>query len=186
RSVFVREDAPPSASVMIRMARGRQLSESQVSAMANLVAASVPGLAIEAVRIVDQHGRLLSQPSSQNSDRLELQSRMESKLRAQIAQLLTPMLGAGNFSSEIQVRSRQLSESQVSAVANLVAASVPGLAIEAVRIVDQHGRLLSQPSSQNSDRLELQSRMESKLRAQIAQLLTPMLGEGNFSSEIQV
>src|SRR5690606_21073058 len=70
-------------------------------------------------------------------------------------------------------------------VANLVAASVPGLAIEAVRIVDQHGRLLSQPSSQNSDRLELQSRMESKLRAQIAQLLTPMLGEGNFSSETQ-
>src|SRR5690606_6886067 len=103
RSVFVREDAPPSASVMVRMARGRQLSESQVSAVANLVAASVPGLAIEAVRIVDQHGRLLSQPSSQNSDRLELQSRMESKLRAQIAQLLTPMLGEGNFSSEIQV-----------------------------------------------------------------------------------
>src|SRR5690606_4566357 len=53
-------------------------------------------------------------------------------------------------------------------------------------IVDQHGRLLSQPSSQNSDRLELQSRMESKLRAQVAQLLTPMFGEGNFSSEIQV
>src|SRR5690554_6924686 len=43
RSVFVREDAPPSASVMVRMARGRQLSESQVSAVANLVAASVPG-----------------------------------------------------------------------------------------------------------------------------------------------
>ena len=103
RSVFVREDAPPSASVMVRMARGRQLSESQVSAVANLVAASVPGLAIEAVRIVDQHGRLLSQPGSQNSDRLELQSRMESKLRAQIAQLLTPMLGEGNFSSEIQI-----------------------------------------------------------------------------------
>src|SRR5690606_39295100 len=59
RSVFVREDAPPSASFMVRMARGRQLSESQVSDVDNLGAASVPGLAIEAVRIVDQHGRLL-------------------------------------------------------------------------------------------------------------------------------
>ena len=103
RSVFVREDAPPSASVMVRMASGRQLSDSQVTAIANLVAASVPGLSIDAVRIVDQHGRLLSQPDSANSDRLELQSRMESKLRSQIAQLLTPMLGEGNFSSEIQI-----------------------------------------------------------------------------------
>src|SRR5690606_13078956 len=102
RSVFVRENAPPSASVMVRMASGRQLSDGQVTAIANLVAASVPGLSIDAVRIVDQHGRLLSQADSASSDRLELQSRMESKLRSQIAQLLTPMLGEGNFSSEIQ------------------------------------------------------------------------------------
>src|SRR5690606_9331625 len=103
RSVFVREDAPPSASVMVRMASGRQLSDSQVTAIANLVAASVPGLSVDAVRIVDQHGRLLSQPDSANSDRLDLQARMEAKLRSQVSQLLTPMLGAGNFSSEIQV-----------------------------------------------------------------------------------
>jgi len=103
RSVFVREDAPPSASVMLRMARGRQLADSQVSAITNLVAASVPGLAIDAVRIVDQHGRLLSQSDSADSDRLGLQSRMESKLRSQLSQLLTPMLGEGNFSSEIQI-----------------------------------------------------------------------------------
>src|SRR5690606_29057896 len=103
RSVFVREDAPPSASVMVRRARGRRLSDGQVTAIANLVAASVPGLSIDAVRIVDQHGRLLSQPKEASSDRLELQSRMESKLRSQVAQLLTPMLGEGNFSSEIQI-----------------------------------------------------------------------------------
>lgn len=103
RSVFVREDIAPSASVMVRMARGRQMADSQVRAIANLVAGSVPGLASEAVQIVDQHGRLLSQPQSANSDRLELQARMEAKLRAQVDQLLAPMIGAGNFSSEIQV-----------------------------------------------------------------------------------
>jgi len=103
RSVFVREDAPPSASVMLRLARGRQLADGQVTAIANLVAASVPGLGIDAVRIVDQHGRLLSQPDSADSDGLALQARMEAKLRTQVAQLLTPMLGEGNFSSEIQV-----------------------------------------------------------------------------------
>src|SRR5690606_35745988 len=103
RSVFVREDAPPTASVMVRLARGRQLTDGQVTAIANLVAASVPGLAIDAVRIVDQHGRLLSQADSADSDRLALQAKMEAKLRTQVAQLLTPMLGEGNFSSEIQV-----------------------------------------------------------------------------------
>lgn len=103
KSVFVRDNLPPSASVMLRLARGRQLSESQVAAIVNLVAASVPGLSVDAVRVVDQHGRLLSERKAANSDRLELQSRMEEKLRSQVAQLLTPMLGEGNFSTEIQV-----------------------------------------------------------------------------------
>ena len=103
KSVFVREDTPPSASIMVRMAQGRQLSDSQVAAMVNLVAGSVPGMTPDAVRVGDQHGGLLSQRGGADSDRLELQGRMEEKLRNQIDALLTPMLGAGNFSSEIQV-----------------------------------------------------------------------------------
>lgn len=103
KSVFVREDSPPSASVMVRMARGRQLADSQVSAIVNLVAGSVPGMSPDAVRVADQHGRLLSQKGGQDADHLELQGRMEGKLRTQLDQLLTPMLGAGNFTSEIQV-----------------------------------------------------------------------------------
>ena len=103
QSVFVRESTPPAASVMLRLARGRQLSDSQVSAIANLVANSVSGLPIDNVRIVDQHGRLLSQQVGQNASALELQAQMEEKLRAQVGQLLTPVLGPDNFSSEIQV-----------------------------------------------------------------------------------
>ncbi len=103
RSVFVRDEAAPTASVMVRMAQGRQLSDSQVTAIANLVAGSVPGLSADAVRIVDQHGRLLSQARGADSDRLELQARIEAKLRTQLEQLLAPMIGSDNFSSEIQV-----------------------------------------------------------------------------------
>lgn len=103
KSVFVRDNLPPSASVMARLSSGRQLSQSQVSAIVNLVAGSVPGLSPDAVRVVDQHGRLLSEKTSVDSDRLELQSRMEEKLRTQVAQLLTPILGDGNFTSEIQI-----------------------------------------------------------------------------------
>lgn len=103
KSVFVRDQIAPSASVMLRLAEGRQLSESQVAAIVNLVAGSVPGLTPDAVKVVDQRGRLLTQKNSADSDRLEMQARMEDKLRGQVATLLTPMLGDGNFTSEIAV-----------------------------------------------------------------------------------
>lgn len=103
KSVFVRDNAAPTASVMVKLARGRQLADSQVSAIVNLVAGSVPSLSVDAVKVIDQHGRLLSSGKDGDTDRLDLQSRMEEKLRTQVSQLLTPMLGEGNFSSEIQV-----------------------------------------------------------------------------------
>lgn len=103
KSVFVRDNTPPSASVMVKMKTGRQLGESQVAAIVNLVAGSVPGLTPDAVKVIDQHGRLLSDAQSADSDRLDMQARMENKLREQVTQLLRPMLGEGNYSSEIQV-----------------------------------------------------------------------------------
>jgi flagellar M-ring protein FliF len=103
KSVFVRDNVAPTASVMVRLKSGRQLSDGQVSAIVNLVAASVPGLSPDAVRVVDQHGSLLSSKGGPEADRLDMQARMEDKLRAQVAQILRPMLGEGNFSSEIQV-----------------------------------------------------------------------------------
>lgn len=103
RSVFVRDNVDPSASVMLRLARGRSLSNDQVQAIVNLVAASVPGLSPDAVRVVDQQGRLLSDGGTQAGDALELQREFEEKLRLQVNQLLSPMIGEGNFSTEVQV-----------------------------------------------------------------------------------
>lgn len=145
QSVFVRESAPPAASVMLRLARGRQLSDAQVTAIANLVANSVSGLPLDNVRIVDQHGRLLSQQVGKNATALELQAQMEEKLRAQVNQLLTPVLGPDNFSSEIQVELdmeertaaresydkegviRQETEATSSSVSGQAAVGVPGM-----------------------------------------------------------
>jgi len=103
KSAFVRDNSPPTASVMVRLAKGRQLSASQVTAIVNLVAGSVPGLSIDAVKVIDQQGHLLSSGKPGDADRLEMEARLEDKLREQVEALLTPMLGTGNFSSEIQV-----------------------------------------------------------------------------------
>ncbi len=103
RSVFVRENNPPSASVMVRLVGGRSLSQSQVEAIVNLVAASVPGMSADAVRVVDQNGRLLSSPREDNLEPLLLQREHEAKLREQIDTLLLPLLGEGNYSAQVQV-----------------------------------------------------------------------------------
>ncbi|WP_298335302.1 flagellar basal-body MS-ring/collar protein FliF [uncultured Erythrobacter sp.] len=102
RSVFVRENNPPTASVMLRLGRGGSLSKSQVEAIINLVAGSVPGMTPDMVRVVDQNGRLLSAPREDTLDGLLLQREFEAKLQEQVASLLTPLLGEGNFSSQVQ------------------------------------------------------------------------------------
>ena len=103
RSVFVRENNPPSASVMVRLVSGRSLSPDQVGAIVNLVAGSVPGLTADAVRVVDQNGRLLTDPRAQEGEGLTLQREHEAKLREQVDALLLPLLGEGNFSAQVQV-----------------------------------------------------------------------------------
>ena len=45
---------------------------------------------------------------------------------------------------------------QVGAIVNLVAASVPGMSPDAVRVVAQNGRLLSDPQSREGEGLTLQ------------------------------
>ena len=103
RSVFVRDNNPPSASVMVRLVGGRSLSPEQVGAIVNLVSASVPGMSPDAVRVVDQTGRLLSDPRDKSGEGLTLQREHEAKLREQLDTLLLPLLGEGNFSAQVQV-----------------------------------------------------------------------------------
>lgn len=107
-SVFVRDNAAPSASVILKLQPGRSLSEAQVSSIINLVASSVPGMKTDTVTVVDQMGALLTHVQGQDSTtlagdaRIDFQRRIEDKYRAQLTQLLTPLVGPGNFSAEIQ------------------------------------------------------------------------------------
>ena len=105
-SAFVRDRAAPSASVIVKLQPGRALGEPQIRAIVNLVASSVPGMQPDAVTIVDQMGALLSRSGGKDATagdaRIDFQRRVEDKYREQLAQLLTPMVGAGNFTAEVQ------------------------------------------------------------------------------------
>ena len=108
QSVFVRDNAAPSASVIVKLQPGRSLGDAQVSSIVNLVASSVPGMKPEGVTIVDQMGGLLTKGANESQlgiasdERIAFQRRVEDKYRAQIVQMLTPLIGAGNFTTEVQ------------------------------------------------------------------------------------
>lgn len=107
-SVFVRDRAAPGASIMLTLEGGRSLTEGQVSAIVHLTASSVPGLSPENVSVVDQNGRLLSGAggsatgaSAESERQIAVQQAIEDRYRQAIATLLTPIVGAGNFTAEV-------------------------------------------------------------------------------------
>ncbi|SNY68108.1 flagellar basal-body MS-ring/collar protein FliF [Enterobacter sp. CC120223-11] len=104
-SSFVMTNKPnSSASVMVQLRYGRKLDEQQVASIVQLVAGSVPGMTANSVRVVDQAGNLLSDElvgadGSFAGKRAgsEVVQRIREETRKNIADLLMPLVGAGNF-----------------------------------------------------------------------------------------
>jgi flagellar M-ring protein FliF len=103
-SIFLRERTRPTASVMLQLANGRTLAQGQVEAIVHLVASSVPDMAPESVSVVDQNGRLLSSATGAGAEtdrQIQTQTRIEERYRQAVTALLTPIIGAGKFSTEV-------------------------------------------------------------------------------------
>lgn len=111
-SLFVREDKPSTASVMLTLQNGRSLSDGQVQAIRFLVASSVPGMNADQVQVIDQRGALLSDgAASGDMKAFQLQTQVEDRFRRALDTLLGPMLGAGNYTVEVHA-DVDMSESQ--------------------------------------------------------------------------
>lgn len=111
-SLFVRDDKPATASVMLTLQNGRALSDGQVQAIRFLVASSVPGMNADQVSVIDQRGALLSDTAtSTDMKAFQLQMQVEDRFRRALDTLLRPMLGAGNYSVEVHA-DVDMSESQ--------------------------------------------------------------------------
>ncbi len=103
-SVFVRNRAEPAASVMLSLHPGASIGDSQVQAIVNLVASSVPGLSVDGVSVVDQNGRLLSRSGGEGAAaerQIAVQNAIEDRYRRAITTLLTPIVGSANFTTEV-------------------------------------------------------------------------------------
>ncbi|MGP8243224.1 MAG: flagellar basal-body MS-ring/collar protein FliF [Bryobacteraceae bacterium] len=104
-SVFLDQQQPAKASVMVKLRPGAQISSQNVLAVTNLVASAVEGLTPDAVSVVDMDGTLLSRPkrassdpdSATTSESLEMRQEIEKSLVAKIDETLEPLLGANAF-----------------------------------------------------------------------------------------
>ncbi len=104
-SVFMREAAKHSASVVLQLAAGRSLEAEQVNAIVNLVSNSVAELPARNVTVVDQSGALLSQNTMQagglDPSQLKYKRDVESDLAKRIESIVTPIVGAGNVRAQV-------------------------------------------------------------------------------------
>ena len=108
KSVFVRDQTPPTASVFVNLKNGRKLNQTQVLAITNLVSSSVPALSPSNVSIIDQFGNLLSNspddPDQELADsQLEYRMRLENIYRNRIQSLVTPIVGSGNVNAQVNI-----------------------------------------------------------------------------------
>lgn len=109
-SVFLEARQPSKATVVLRLRRSTQLSQGSVTAVANLVASAVDGLAPDAVAIIDANGHLLNRPRAQGETEaqlaeasLEYRHQIEQDLLAKINAAIGPLLGPDRFRASVNV-----------------------------------------------------------------------------------
>ncbi|MBW2439234.1 MAG: flagellar M-ring protein FliF [Deltaproteobacteria bacterium] len=99
KSLFIDEEEPASASVVLKLRAGKWLNQGQIDGILHLVSSSVARLNPENVTIVNSKGKLLAgakDPASLgslSSDQLDYQDRVEKALESRILTMLESALG---------------------------------------------------------------------------------------------
>ena len=102
RSVFTDNDEIPSASVMLILDPGYRLKATQVKAIKNLVAYSVPRLKAEMVFITDQNGNNLTDEPGKNANDIEsFRYNFEHQTSKKVQSVLEKIVGRGNITVQV-------------------------------------------------------------------------------------
>lgn len=97
KKTFLEEGGQPSASVVVELHQGKELTQDQVRGIRYLVANSVEGLDPDRVSVLNERGKLLTRQSdsstSGTNEILDLKQKVESELENRIEQLLSKVVG---------------------------------------------------------------------------------------------
>lgn len=108
QSVFVRNQTPAKASIVVVPHPGRVVTQSQIRAIVHLVSSSVPYLPAENVSVVDNTGALLTDTEGENAMTLttaqaDHKRSLEMSYNRRIEQIIASIVGMGNVRSEVDV-----------------------------------------------------------------------------------
>lgn len=99
-SLFIENQQPAKASVVLKLKANRPLSPASVRGIAGLVSSSVESLRPESVTIIDDAGRQLNKPvdameAGMSGLQLDRQQQIERDLTSKVLTLLEPVVGQG-------------------------------------------------------------------------------------------
>ncbi|RMF62041.1 MAG: flagellar M-ring protein FliF, partial [Bacteroidetes bacterium] len=102
KRAFAQNQSPPTASVVLHLAPGARLTETQIMGITSLVAGAVEGMTPDEVTLLDTRGNLLSNPHKKETDlvltatQLQMQRDIEEHLTGKGQSMLDQVLGKGN------------------------------------------------------------------------------------------
>ncbi len=95
-SLFTEEKQPATASVIIRLRPGSNLTSNRIAGITNLMAFAVEGLEVQNVTVVDDKGNVLSHSPSDGEIadmQVDLRTRIEQELSQKVISTLEPLVG---------------------------------------------------------------------------------------------
>ncbi len=106
-NVFARNERKPSATVVLNL-KGAALGQGEVDSIVDMVASAVHGLEPTRVTVTDQNGRLLNTGSqdpisAQTRKEFAMQQKQELEYKQKIDAILIPVLGADNYTAEVDL-----------------------------------------------------------------------------------
>jgi len=108
-SPFVSEKKPPSASVVLDVDNGMTLTKEEIKGIQHLISASVDGMRVKDVVIIDNKGGKLTEnvgdPLAQfTANRLALESKVNRKYEEQIESILKRVVGEGKVIAKVNAK----------------------------------------------------------------------------------
>lgn len=141
---FFREQQKPSASVLVSLYPGRFLDRGQLAGIVNLVASSVPELAPSAVSVLDDTGKLLSNPpdgaagASADAQQLAYVQQIEQQYTKRIMDILEPVVGRENVRAQVTAEV-DFSQTESTSEQHRPNLATDASAVRSQQVVESHG-----------------------------------------------
>lgn len=105
KKTFLEEGGQPTASVVVELHQGKELSPDQTRGIRYLVANAVEGLDPEKVTVLDERGKVLTRQNdgmtAGSSDILDLKQKIEGDLENRIESILTKVVGHSKIVAKV-------------------------------------------------------------------------------------